>query len=189
MKKLLFVTALLAMGTMAMAKDPNLVANDTAKTDVKVRAEIVDDKFKITDIYGQPLILDFHEVMQDANTNVSTSVRYKVTTKTSFDGDSAKFKMEISGDKTANPEGTVGVGKTITIKHVNAKLTENNTLDVALGLDNETKYLLRDENEFQGIISGNITDDTSKNVTGEYIGYATLTATVGEVKGTAPDLP
>ena len=185
MKKLLFVTALLAMGTMAMGATPNLSAKDDAKAEVKVRAEIVNDKFKITDIYGQPLILDFHEVMQDANTDVSTSVRYKVTTKAPFDGETAKFTMAIVGDNTAN-----GVGKKVTIKHVNpAKTGKNSTLPVTLGLDNETKYLLKGESEFQGIISGNIHADTTSKELGEYIGYATLTATVGEVKGTAPDLP
>ena len=179
MKKLLFVTALLAMGTMAMGATPNLSVKDDAKAEVKVRAEIVNDKFKITDIYGQPLILDFHEVMQDANTDVSTSVRYKVTTKAPFDGKTAKFTMAIVGDNTAD-----GVGKKVTIKHVNPEKTTDNTLDVTLGLDNETKYLLEGESEFQGIISGNIHTDTTNKALGEYIGYATLTATVGEVTPT-----
>ena len=57
MKKLLFVTALLAMGTMAMGAAP--VQNDTTTADVEVRAEIVDDSLVITDIYGKPLLLNF----------------------------------------------------------------------------------------------------------------------------------
>lgn len=175
MKKLLFVTALLAMGTMAMGA--NLTANDDkASAEVKVRAEIVEDKFTITDIYGQPLVLDFHKVMKEANTDVTTSVRYKVTTKDPFDGKSAKFTMAIAGDKTAD-----GVGKKVTITNTNPANTKDNTLPVILGLDNEEKYLLENETEFQGEIFGNIKADTTNNVTGDYVGYATLTATVGNV--------
>lgn len=177
MKKLLFVTALLAMGTMAMGAPANLDANkDKASAEVKVRAEIVDDKFTITDIYGQPLVLDFHKVMRDAETDVTTSVRYKVTTKDPFNGVSAKFTMAIAGDKTAD-----GVGKKVTITNTNPANTKDNTLPVILGLDNEEKYLLENETEFQGEIFGNIKTDTTKNVTGDYVGYATLTATVGAV--------
>ena len=177
MKKLLFVTALLAMGTMAMGAPANLEANkDKASAEVKVRAEIVDDKFTITDIYGQPLVLDFHKVMREADTDVTTSVRYKVTTKDPFNGVSAKFTMAIAGDKTAD-----GIGKKVTITNTNPANTINNTLPVTLGLDNEEKYLLENETEFQGEIFGNIKTDTTNNVTGDYVGYATLTATVGAV--------
>lgn len=176
MKKLLFVTALLTMGTMAMGAGENLATDDKTSAEVKVRAEIVNDKFTITDIYGQPLILDFHKVMKSDKTDVTTSVRYKVTAKEVFNGKSAEFKMAIAGDNTAD-----GVEKKVTIKHVNPEKTTNNTLPVTLGLDNETKYLLENESEFQGIISGNIHTDTTNNEVGEYIGYATLTATVGNV--------
>lgn len=178
MKKLLFITALLAMGTMAMGA--NLAKDNKANAEVKVRAEIVDDKFKITDIYGQPLILDFHEVPKDTAINVVTSVRYKVTANAEFDGtQSAEFKMEILGD--AKEDGTHG--KTVELTHVNPEITTSNKLTATLGLDADTKYLLVGEKEFQGVISGKMQADTSSNETGEYLGYATLTATVGKVDG------
>ena len=71
MKKLLFVTALLAMGTMAMGKAP--ASKDKAKADVEVKAEIVDDSLVITDIYGAPLLLDFGKIQKG-----SKEVRTKV---------------------------------------------------------------------------------------------------------------
>ncbi len=179
MKKLLFVTALLAMGTMTMGATPNLSVKDDTKAEVVVRAHVIDDKFTITDIYGKPLVLDFKEVMQ-GDTNVEASVRYKVSMKKGFDGDVAKFKMEILGDTT----DAGATSKSVVITNTNSEKTSDNKMTVVLGLDNETKYLAKDGTEFQGEIFGNIATVAEAQATGDYVGYATLTATVEEVTPT-----
>lgn len=173
MKKLLFVTALLAMGTMAMGA--NLVATDDTKAEVVVRAHVIDDKFTITDLYGQPLVLDFKEVMQ-GDKNVKASVRYKVSMKEQFDGTLAKFKMEILGDTTE----AGAVSKNVVIANTDSTKTADNKMTVELGLDNETKYLGAGGTEFQGEIFGNIATVAAAQATGDYVGYATLKATVEE---------
>ena len=178
MKKLLFVTALLAMGTMAMGS--NLVPNDdNTSAEVEVRANVIDDKFSITDIYGQPLVLNFKEVMQ-GDKNVKASVRYKVSMKDGdkFEGTMAKFKMEILGDTT----DTGAISKNVVISNTDSTKTTNNKMTVGLGLDNETKYLGANGTEFQGEVFGNIAEVHAQQATGDYVGYATLTATVQEVK-------
>lgn len=179
MKKLLFVTALLAMGTMAMGA--NLADGNSTKAEVEVRAHVIDDKFTITDIYGQPLVLNFKEVMQ-GDTDVKASVRYKVSMKEAFDGASAKFTMDILGDTTANPEGNVEATKTVEIANTDSTKTGETTMVVKLGLDKTEKYLLAGGTEFQGEIFGNIAKVGTNQTTGDYVGYATLTATVGQVK-------
>ena len=124
MKKLLFVTALLAMGTMAMGA--NLADGNSTKAEVEVRAHVIDDKFSITDIYGQPLVLNFKEVMQ-GDTDVKASVRYKVSMKEKFDGASAKFTMDILGD-TPDNQGTVEATKTVEIANTDSTKTGVTTM-------------------------------------------------------------
>lgn len=184
MKKLLFVTALLAMGTMAMGANLSDGTDgksvDSTKAEVEVRAHVIDDKFTITDIYGQPLVLNFKEVMQ-GDTDVKASVRYKVSMKEAFDGASAKFTMDILGD-TLDNQGTVEATKTVEIANTDSTKTGETTMVVKLGLDKTEKYLLAGGTEFQGEIFGNIAKVGTNQTTGDYVGYATLTATVGQVK-------
>lgn len=176
MKKLLFVTALLAMGTMAMGA--NLTANDDkTSAEVEVRAHVIDDKFSITDIYGQPLVLNFKEVMQ-GDTNAKASVRYKVSMKEPFDGTKAKFKMEILGDTATDGS----VSKNVVIANTDTTKTEKNKMTVGLGLDNEAKYLGAGGTEFQGEVFGNIATVEKDQAVGDYVGYATLKATVEEAQ-------
>lgn len=180
MKKLLFVTALLAMGTMAMGATPTLEQNNNTKAEVEVRAHVIDDKFSITDIYGQPLVLNFKEVMV-GDTNAKASVRYKVSMKegTKLEGATvAQFKMEILGDTT----DAGAISKEVVIANTDTTITgKTTTMKVGLGLDNETKYLAENGTEFQGEIFGSIAKVADDQAVGDYVGYATLKATVESV--------
>ena len=70
--------------------------NDT-KAEVLVKAQIVDDLFKITDIDGKPLVLDFKKVPKRDYTKwiVKAYVEYKITANDSNYKMSNKFKMEV----------------------------------------------------------------------------------------------
>lgn len=168
MKKLLFVTALLAMGTMAMGAAPK--QDDTTTADVEVRAEIVEDSLVITDIYGKPLLLNFGPIQKTIDKVWTAQVEYKVSAGTATTGDT-ELTMALG-----TPDGKV------TLKHVNSALQQDNTLDSVVTLDADQKVMKKGATEVRGKIFGSIAGDLSKKQKGMYREYTTLTATVGQVQ-------
>lgn len=157
MKKLLFVTALLAMGTMAMGANPTQIAE--SKAEVLVKAQIVDDFFKITDIDGNPLVLDFKELpkMNYTNNIAKASVEYKVTAKEAI-ANSAVEAVELAMSLTSfeNPESKDGVSKVI-LKNEDSTAAQQdpiendpNRIEANLGLDKATKKMEIDQTTVVG---------------------------------------
>ena len=179
MKKLLFVSALLALGSVAFGagevQPPK--QGDTTTAEVEVRAEIVNDTISITDIYGQPLVLDFGRIQKNKSTGKvwTAEVEYKVTAITQVK-DATTLGMDLGKDVAA-------ISEAITLKSVNqAALTgdqaANAKIQATLSLDEDTKIIPADKDEVRGRIYGSITEDLSQKVDGLYREYTTLTATV-----------
>lgn len=182
MKKLLFVTALLAMGTMAMGVDPSSGAE--SKAEVLVKAEIVDDFFKITDIDGNPLVLDFKELpkMNYTNNIAKASVEYKVTAKEAIADSAVELAMSLTSFE--NPESKDGVSKVI-LKNEDSTAAQQdpiendpNRIEANLGLDKATKKMEINQTTVVGKINGTINTDLSAKNTGDYSGKVFLVATV-----------
>ena len=171
MKKLLFITALLVLGTATFAVNP--AQDETASAEVLVKAEIVEDFFSITDIDGNPLILDFKKVPKKNLTQdpIKANVRYKVTAKEEITQD-LKLTMTLAG------KGLTDGGVPVEIYQTKGEgdTQEKRTLTPKLLLDNYEKTM-GTTGECQGVIYGVIAEDTTNKVKGEYEGYTTLTAT------------
>lgn len=76
MKKLLMLGAILVMGAMAYGE----TVSESANADVTVKAQIVAENLVISDLNGNPIILDFKKVNQRQQTGTTTAyVDYKVT--------------------------------------------------------------------------------------------------------------
>lgn len=72
MKKLLMATAILALGATAFGVDK------TATSDVRVRAELVNEGLVISDIDGRPIVLDFKKINTARTTDAAATVEFKV---------------------------------------------------------------------------------------------------------------
>lgn len=182
MKKLLFVTALLAMGTMAMGVNPT--QNAESKAEVLVKAQIVDDFFKITDIDGNPLVLDFKELpkMNYTNNIAKASVEYKVTAKEAIVDSAVELAMSLTSFE--NPESKDGVSKVI-LKNEDSTAAQQdpiendpNRIEANLGLDKATKKMEINQTTVVGKINGTINTNLSAKNTGDYSGKVFLVATV-----------
>ena len=182
MKKLLFVTALLAMGTMAMGANPSQHAE--SKAEVLVKAQIVDDFFKITDIDGNPLVLGFKELpkMNYTNNIAKASVEYKVTAKEAIVDSAVELAMSLTSFE--NPESKDGVS-TVILKNEDSTAAQQdpiandpNRIEANLGLDKATKKMEINQTTVVGKINGTINTDLSAKNTGDYSGKVFLVATV-----------
>lgn len=109
MKKLLFITALLAMGTMAFGANPT---EGKASANVEVKAKIVDGNFIISDIDGKPIVVDFGELYADQTKSAVTYVDYKVTSKVAAVTNPIKFKITLGGKANAPTEVTISTDRT-----------------------------------------------------------------------------
>ena len=180
MKKLLFVTALLAMGTMAMGANPT--QNAESKAEVLVKAQIVDDFFKITDIDGNPLVLDFKRVpkadySQGKLEEPKATVEYKVTATEPV---SPQLTLNMSLTSYEHPEDKTGIN-TVTISKDGvavADLTANERIEVKLSLDNNKKVMKQNQSIVVGKLNGAIKEDLTGKTTGAYSGKVFLVATV-----------
>lgn len=75
MKKLLMASLVLAMGTISLAKDPNITSSN-----IKVTAEITEDNLIISDLNGRPIVLDFGKISnQKAIGETNAKIDFKVT--------------------------------------------------------------------------------------------------------------
>lgn len=183
MKKLLFVTALLAMGTMAMGETKkDSITSKEAKAEVLVKAQIVDDFFKITDIDGNPLVLDFKKVPK-ANYELEgvevpqASVEYKVTANDTI---SENVTLAMSLTSYEHPEDNTGIANNIvTISKdgvATGNLGETEKIDVNLSLDAEQKTIKQGQKVVVGKLNGAIKKDLTGKTTGKYFGKVFLRA-------------
>ena len=163
MKKLLFVTALLAMGTIAMGAAP--VQNDTTTADVEVRAEIVDDSLVITDIYGAPLLLDFGKIQKGSKEVRTKVLEYKVSA-TEAPNANLTLNLKLAG-ATQKQE--------ITLTHKDQSLPDNNTIKAYVSLDSYTGAMESGKTEYRGKILGSINPEQVANATlGQYQTFTSI---------------
>lgn len=163
MKKLLFVTALLAMGTMAMGKAP--ASKDKAKADVEVKAEIVDDSLVITDIYGAPLLLDFGKIQKGSKEVRTKVLEYKVSA-TEAPNANLTLNLKLAG-ATQKQE--------ITLTHKDQSLPDNNTIKAYVSLDSYTGAMESGKTEYRGKILGSINPEQVANATlGQYQTFTSI---------------
>ena len=180
MKKLLFVTALLAMGTMAMGENPT--QGQESKAEVLVKAQIVDDFFKITDIDGNPLVLDFKELPKmDYSKNIAkASVEYKVTAKEEIAVNPVTLEMSLTSFKNPQSKARIStvdiINENVTVADGNVTATDKITVN--LGLDEPTKTMGVKETVVVGKLTGTINSNLTTNNTGDYSGKVFLVATV-----------
>ncbi len=180
MKKLLFVTALLAMGTMAMGQNPS--QGEKSKAEVLVKAQIVDDFFKITDINGNPLVLDFGRVPKaDYSKGIieepKATVEYKVTATEVVD---PELKLTMSLTSYEHPDDETATNTVIISKDgvATGDLTENERIEVKLSLDNTEKVMKAQQSKVVGKLNGAIKANLSSTTEGAYSGKVFLVATV-----------
>lgn len=170
MKKLLFIVSLMMLGANAFAADATVgpASGDKATAEVLVKAEITDDSFTITDIFGKPLVLDFGRLAK-------TQAEGKVWT--------AEVEYKITATKAPDTEKTFDVAlkdTTVKLKHVNNALPNDgkNILTSTLALDEESKVMAGGTDVVTGFISGSIVENIKDKVTGMYQERTELTATV-----------
>lgn len=185
MKKLLFVTALLAMGTMAMGEtDPDSLQSKEVKAEVLVKAQLVDDFLKITDIDGNPLVLDFKKVPKLDYTAQGievpqASVEYKVTANDTM---TREVTLNMSLTSYEHPEDNTGiVGNIVTISKdgvATGNLGETEKIDVNLSLDAEQKTIKQGQKVVVGKLNGAIKQKLTDKTTGKYFGKVFLRAEI-----------
>lgn len=192
MKKLLMIGAILALGTtIAYGESPE------GSTDVKVRAEITDDTLTITDLNGNPIILDFGKISNKSTGVHNAEVGYKITwgEGVATGSSSNKLTMELGGQDT---KGKLGEAKKVRI-YYNGNQTagaKESSFNTVVGLDkysfelgantDATQYTgkvlgtidTNDANTLAGVAEGSQIDKFSNLKTGKYEGNTTLTVTL-----------
>ncbi len=173
MKKLLLIAALATMATTAMAANPG---KDTVATaDVTVRAEIIGEGLKITDVYGKPLLLDLGKAFEGEATTLFNEIEYKVSSKAAAETNPIKLDIKLAADTLDIVNTTAGIDP---IKaNDNHKLTVNLSLDGKKGSEPSKKEILVGQTEVRGTISGS-TVTTASSKKGVYVNKIALTATV-----------
>lgn len=165
MRKFLLITALLAMGTMAMGVAP--ATGDKAKADVEVRAEIVEDSLVITDIYGQPLVLDFGKIQKGSLNGGAAELEYKVS---ATEGPATPLNLDLKlAGKTATTD--------VILNPVDQSL--QSTITSKLSLDKYAGVMEANKTEYRGRIFGSIAKDQVANAgLGFYRAYTEIEVTV-----------
>lgn len=160
MKKLLMLGAILVLGATAFAKDANIdgKANEAEGT-VTVKAKLVAKNLVISDLEGNPIVLDFKEVSKTQETGtreVSEGylVKYVGTDANSLTDGNNTLKMSLKG-ATGFVDSAVPVTLS-SLTQVNGEKADS--FDVNVGLDSYTgKMPLTVENgndyrQYQGTI-------------------------------------
>lgn len=169
MKKLLLVGALLALGVTAFGANPEAGKKTTAN--VEVRAEITDDFFVISDIYGKPIVVDFGKIHNTQDQSAVTFVDYKVTAKAKAENDPIKFDITLGGSPNAeNPTPVI----------ISSNLGDpNNKMKAFVALSEYEGIIQKDEKEYRGRINGTLAKDEFANKpAGVYTGNTKLEITV-----------
>lgn len=202
MKKLLMLGAILALGaTMAYGAE-----NKEITTDVKVIAEIVNESFVITDLDGNPIILDFGKIPGNAYTLdkriKEVSEGYKITyvgpngDATNFSGKGITMTLKDTDQNSSYTEANGSITKVAQVimrRQISSgdngndatgketKITSNIFLDKYDGKLNslENPGDIAYVGQIGGYIKG--TDlGSSAPASGDYEGFALLTVTVAD---------
>lgn len=138
MKKLLMLGAILAMGAVSFAYDSAAENPNTNEASVKVKAELVKNNLVITDLEGNPIVLDFKRVssLRDKGTS-EAQVGYKVryVGSTSLTGSNRDNKLTM---KLKNKSNGAYESKAVPVTLVNIETPQGKKgyqFDVTVGLD------------------------------------------------------
>ena len=172
MKKLLLVGALLALGATAFGvQEGRPEKGNKTSVNVEVRAEITDDFFVISDIYGKPIVVDFGKIHNTQDQSAVTYVDYKVTSKANME-EEIGFDIALGKSKSADqPDEVI----------ISTKLggTPKQSMKANLVLSEYEGLIEKGEKEYRGRITGTIGKDQIKGrETGTYIGTTQLAITV-----------
>ena len=172
MKKLLLIAALATMATTAMA------ASQT-KAEVLVKAEIVNESLKITDIDGNPLVLDFKKLPKRnySKDMAEAHVEYKITSNVPAETDPINLGMSFTS--YVSPENNTGINRIeIVNENISGAVGVNDKVEVNLALDSDTKTIAAKESTAVGQINGTINTDLSAKNVGLYTGKVFLRAEI-----------
>lgn len=201
MKKLLMLGAILVLGATAFAADQSVDGNaNINEAKVTVKAHLVAQNLVVSDLEGNPIVLDFGKVSKTRDKGTSEArTGYKV--------------RYVGGELTADQnlamelKGTVGNyakrATTVTLAEVSQKDKEKaDKFDVTVGLDSyagkmpafASKPGDADYSEYTGTVFGTLDHANANPVangikagkkladltSGDYIGYATLKVTIND---------
>lgn len=177
MKKLLLLATLATMTTTALAVNPG--KDTVTKAEVLVKAEVVEDFFKITDIDGNPLVLDFKKLPKRDYTKdmAKTYVEYKITGNAPAETTGITLNMNLTSYTSPDNNSTVNTVEIIN-ENIATTATDKDKITVNLALDSATKTIGTGETTAVGRINGAINSNLSTNNTGLYSGKVFLMAKV-----------
>lgn len=204
MKKLLMLGAILVLGVTAFAKETTPELENQSEAKVTVKAKLVGENLVISDLEGNPIVLDFGKVSKVREKGTSEAktgymVRYVGTGADSLSGkteEQRKLAMEL--------KGKAGY-KASAVKVVLAEASQEDkkvadSFEVTVGLNSytgvmpETNEKGHDYAEYTGMIFGTLdhanpvvvqngdTENHSRKLadisSGDYIGFADLKVTI-----------
>ncbi len=198
MKKLLMLGAILVLGVTAFAADQNIDADpNTNEAKVTVKARLVAENLVISDLEGNPIVLDFGKVSKTRKTGTSEAkTGYMVRYVGEKALDAAKdLTMELKGMngnyvQTAVPVTLAEVSQT-PILGPDGNITgyeAADTFDVTVGLNTykgkmpQVAVSGHDYAEYTGTVFGTLqhSAELAKLDSGDYIGYTDLKVTIAE---------
>ncbi|WP_304206902.1 hypothetical protein [Fusobacterium perfoetens] len=174
MKKLLMMGAILAMGAMAFGADDAIdEAKNVNEATVTVKAKLVVENLVITDLEGNPIVLDFGRVSKTRTSGTSEAqtgymVRF-VGTETLNESNNA-LEMTLLNKTNGNYEDKAVPVTLSALTQVEGQKAD--TFDVTVGLNSYTgkmptsKATGHDYAEYTGIIFGTL-DHNNANANGE----------------------
>lgn len=173
MKKLLLVGALLALGATVFGANPTAgTAEGVAKTNVEVKAEITDDFFIISDLYGKPIVVDFGKIHNTQEQSAVTFVDYKVTAKSAAETDPIKFDISLGKKTSANDPTPVTIS-------TNLAGNKTSSMVASLVLSDYEGQIEVAQKEYRGRITGTLPKDEFANKpVGVYTGTTELKVAV-----------
>lgn len=193
MKKLLMLGAILVLGATAFAKGGLVQPNDenVAEANVTVKAQLVAENLVISDLEGNPLVLDFEKVNKRETGIRETSEGLLVKYVGEKDLTNNGITMELKGDN-----GFVDSAVPVTLSALSqAEGKKADTFEAVVGLDSYAAKLEKgttyDTEVYQGRINGTLdcanTVATANGVTktglaelstGDYQGQTVLKVTL-----------
>lgn len=195
MKKLLMLGAILVLGATAFAKGGLVQPNDenVAEANVTVKAQLVAENLVISDLEGNPLVLDFEKVNKRETGIRETSEGLLVKYVGEKDLTNNGITMELKGDN-----GFVDSAVPVTLSALSqAEGKKADTFEAVVGLDSYAAKLEKgttyDTEVYQGRINGTLdcanTVATANGVTktglaelstGDYQGQTVLKVTIND---------
>ena len=187
MKKLLMLGAILVLGATAFAADANVdeKMNENEAT-VTVKAKLVAENLVISDLEGNPIVLDFGRVSKLRKTGTSETrtgymVRY-VGDQQLTEGRQQELAMTLLGQDGKFVAKSVPV----TLTEISQKAGEvADTFEVTVGLNSYTGVMPdklggHDYREYTGEVFGTLTHsvELANLDSGDYLGTTTLKVTL-----------